>query len=92
MACPTCDHTLEGIESPGAALRYFHCPRCGTFVIRDATNTIGDTVYVPKLVERCREFERSQLAGPEWSSTIAAAKVWHSLGIRESINTPENRT
>ena len=28
MACPTCDHTMQGIG--GAVPRTFWCPRCGT--------------------------------------------------------------
>ena len=78
MACPTCDHTLEcfGVVED---MRLFHCPRCGTV-------KAGESVYVPKLVERCREFAQFGLAHPQDSEFH-----WKRLGIAESINLPEAR-
>jgi DNA-directed RNA polymerase subunit RPC12/RpoP len=72
MNCGTCGHTLEAIDSPDSR-RYFHCPRCGTFVIVQADGM--GSIYVPKLVDRCRTLERQ----------------WHRLGIAESIRPPEDR-
>lgn len=45
MACPTCDHTMECI-TPGVV---WWCPRCGT--VHAPTG-----FYIPKLVERARDF------------------------------------
>jgi hypothetical protein len=60
----------------------FHCGRCGT--VKD-----GGNVYVPKLVERCREFQKrfdEPVCTPERDYSD-----WNRLGVRESINLPENR-
>jgi len=43
----------------------------------------GEEVFVPKLVERCRQF--SDTLGPAWS------QLWVRCGIAESINRPEDR-
>lgn len=81
MACPTCDHTMEGI-----GYGFFHCPRCGTMRNGDGSLT------VPALVERCREFAGNAITAAkvdrheEW-----VLRQWHRLGIAESISTPENR-
>lgn len=45
MACPTCDHTMQGIGTQGA----FWCPRCGTIMS-------GFVPESPWLVKRCRHF------------------------------------
>jgi hypothetical protein len=66
------------------------CPRCGTVRVTDATSRGGnDKVYVPKLVARCRWFE-VELMRP---MPLPAALVhdWRRVGIRESINRPEDR-
>lgn len=87
MACPTCSHTMASIGDV-AARRVFHCERCGTVKIETYT---GDPqnwrveVYTPKLVERCREFEQ------QLNVVTTSARNWRTLGIAESINTPENR-
>ncbi len=83
MSCPTCSHTmgLIGYCNGGSA---YHCPRCGTV---KHTNNFGDgepRVYVPKLVERCREFTQHAVE-PETMT------LWLRLGIAESIHTPEER-
>ncbi len=81
MACPTCSHTMAAL---GVAERemIFLCPRCGT-------TRQGGNVYVPKLVERCREFRDKAENGMGLSP--ASAHLWHRLGIAESIHTPEGR-
>lgn len=76
MACPTCSATLNAVVRTATAEFFFHCPRCGTL-------QVGDKVYVPALIERCRKF--GDTLGPEW------AKLWHRLGIAEAINLPEAR-
>lgn len=83
MACPTCDKTMTAIVSPasppsiGADIIHW-CPCCGT-----CKDTLG-VAHVPKLVERCREFEPIVL-----DSTLEFA--WAQHGIAESINLPANR-
>ncbi len=89
MPCPTCDHTMEGIGD-AAARRIFHCPRCGTVKIETYTgdpNAWAVDVFVPKLVQRCRDFaERmpKEAAFGRWSD-------WHRLGIAEAIDPPARR-
>lgn len=78
MSCPTCSHTLES-----CTLTISHCPRCGTMVM-------DDRPYVPKLVARCREFEAWCKEAHGWKDTNHYKK-WHSTGIEETINAPENR-
>ena len=77
MPCPTCSATLECLgvleDSP-----VFLCPRCGTV-------TSHGSVYVPKLVERCRQFARIGLL------TENAKRSWHCFGLGESIDLPEDR-
>ncbi len=89
MSCPTCDGTMATLcKQPGSTA--FLCDRCGTVVrIYSADPNGYRDVYVPKLVERCREFEMNHLA----EHTISAKdfRAWTGLGIAESINTPENR-
>jgi endogenous inhibitor of DNA gyrase (YacG/DUF329 family) len=53
--------------------KLFLCPRCGT--IRHWGQT-----HVPKLVERCRQFEKNP------DVHLPKLGVWHRLGIAESIN------
>lgn len=79
MACPNCDHTMQCV-APGV----FWCPRCGTLNNERAF----DALATPWLVERCREFERTELpAMHPWSMAVTE---WLRLGINESINVPEN--
>lgn len=88
MACPTCGHTMGSLPGTDDDLPIFWCSRCGTLKI-GATAT-----DVPKLVERCREFE-------EWMSSQGKdlrrfypegiKEELHRLGIAESINKPGDR-
>lgn len=93
MACPTCDHTLAQLASVSEAVSYLHCERCGTVVIENLV--IGSrSVYTPKLVERCREFEESIHTFQDLSGLTRyeiTKNEWQSLGIAESINKPEDR-
>lgn len=85
MSCPTCDHTLEGI-----GYGMFHCPRCGT--LKGCPN--ADAVFVPALVERCRNFmtHMTDEEGPLTAGQrLTFRQEWHRLGVNESTNTPENR-
>lgn len=77
MACPSCDHTMQGLGH-GA----MWCPRCGT------TKTEAGTFYTPALVSRCRSFAESLfgLGASHW-----ARHEWKKLGIAESINLSANR-
>lgn len=56
MPCDTCGHTLESVGHLNALWRVFHCPRCGTMVIKKRSSMIegqGETrreVTTPKLV------------------------------------------
>lgn len=82
MACPTCDHTMEGLDCG-----YYWCPRCGTLKEQQGM----ERVQPPKLVERCREFERDvtkKLSG-NWLDDVLIE--WNRLGIAESINPPGRR-
>ena len=85
MPCPTCDHTLESLGRSDRGDVFFLCPRCGTVKV-DALENHGDKVYVPKLVERCREFERTFPPGNPPS--VSYSREWERLGIAEAINPP----
>jgi uncharacterized C2H2 Zn-finger protein len=64
----------------------FWCPRCGTIrtTSKDETEQWVNTDDVPKLVERCREIERS-------AHPVPLFQMWHRLGIAEAINLPGQR-
>lgn len=91
MSCPTCDHTLsrwcihDGMSFDG-------CDRCGTMVVtvigQLKIDPINPRVYVPKLVERCREFGSTMFKDGDLA---AMQDAWHRLGISESIYKPEDR-
>ncbi len=82
MSCPNCDHTMERINAVGSSSSWYWCPRCGT--IREERTDYTTDVSTPKLVERCRVFEKL-LGRSDYT------KEWHHIGIDESINLPENR-
>lgn len=80
MACPTCDHSMESL-----GIGWFWCPRCGTIRRRIVdTMTTATSDSVPELVNRCRRFESHHLPDD-------LAGAWLVIGIRESINRPEDR-
>ncbi len=73
MSCPTCDHTMQHMyHMDGCA---YWCPRCGTVKVDGASH------HVPKLVERCRQFDADTMSSPEW----------RRLGVAEAISRPEER-
>jgi hypothetical protein len=84
---------MEGVGSG-----VFHCPRCGTLKMETVEQlgpggsnpSIRETFYVPKLVERCRAFAADALL-PLLAVQGEVGKLWHRLGIMESINKPEDR-
>ncbi len=81
MSCTTCGDTLYGVGTAAV----WHCPRCGTLLMASGDHM---DIFVPKLVKRCREFERiipTIIVGPAWDSE------WRGLGIAESINLPGER-
>lgn len=82
MTCPTCNHTMERIHE----VMVFQCPRCGTTRVEDS-GTDGPSVYVPKLVSRCREFEKILVN----AGMMTNVQPWRTLGIAESINLPDAR-
>ncbi len=75
MSCATCDHTVQQI-SDGV----FWCPRCGTIKCHIVEGRYNDEP--PMLVLRCRQFSQSNGEGWSWK------KLWHILGIEESIRPP----
>lgn len=68
MSCPTCDHTMVMVDKG-----MFYCERCGTA-------KVGDWIYVPSLIKRCKAFADEQ-----------DQSKWITLGISESINLPNER-
>lgn len=86
--CPTCSHTL-GTLCVHEGMQFVNCDRCGTVVVRILEGDYPDRVYVPKLVERCREFEKT-LPLEGMPSTLTR-ETWHRLGIAEAIRRPEDR-
>jgi hypothetical protein len=87
MSCPTCDHTLAFVCRQPDSLRVFHCTRCGTLVALDASG--DEHATRPKLVDRCREFEKTFPPGNPPS--VSYSREWLALGIAESIHRPEER-
>lgn len=87
MPCPSCGHTLARICTEAETVDHWHCERCGTMVARYPNG--HENVYVPKLVERCRQFEQAEIRALD--PLHPAPKLWHRLGIAESINVPSNR-
>ncbi|HVL14064.1 MAG TPA: hypothetical protein VM529_15955 [Gemmata sp.] len=86
MSCPTCDHTMERIGQTEVGGGIYLCPRCGTVKAHGYNGNV--TTYYPKLVGRCREFERQLGVPGDWHGLY---DEWQTRGIAESINTPENR-
>lgn len=88
MACPTCDHTMSHIGETidGTTRRaIWWCPRCGTLRV-DGFAAFDES---PKLVERCREFEKHLFFK---NRNVATVAEWGRLGVCESIHKPEDRT
>ena len=93
MTCPTCDHTMELLTMDTANdVHYSLCPRCGTVVMneKDLDGRPMSQSFVPKLVERCRDFWRFGLSDGE-CPTSHLVQGWNRVGIAESINTTERR-
>jgi hypothetical protein len=68
----------------GLGYGIFHCPRCGTV----KGSPTPEAVFVPALVERCRQFHREALAA-RYAERLA--DVWHRVGMDKAISMPENR-
>jgi Zn-finger nucleic acid-binding protein len=68
MACPTCSHSMQLLTISREAT-FYACPRCGT-IRRVAGDSTEDTV--PKLVERCREFQIQMAVGTGLGSQYAS--------------------
>lgn len=78
--------SLGGAEQSG--IRLWWCHRCGT--LKSARGTHEET-EAPKLVKRCREFER--LMGDHCTARdyVFLKAFWNSLYLAESINVPADR-
>lgn len=85
MSCPTCDHTMQRLGESGLC-SLFNCPRCGTIKSVHSVDS-REEVYVPALVERCRDFADQAVN----RKTERIADVWRRTGIAEAINKPEGR-
>lgn len=84
MSCPTCDHTMTAIGCRVSDRDFFWCPRCGTIKTCEAEEAV-----VPDLVRRCRKF--IDTAGTAFALIPSLHEQWQWVGIKESINIPENR-
>lgn len=81
MSCSTCGCSMAMIFN-ATRHKAYHCPRCGTI----RSERLGhEDVYVPKLVERCRQFEDCLHVNTH------QGKQWLSLGVEEAIHPPEAR-
>ncbi len=85
MSCPTCGHTM-GRLCVVDDVAFFHCERCGTAAVKTPHND-EPYVYAPKLVERCREFQRLHRSNFD----EFMGDDWQRLGFAESIAKPEDR-
>ena len=77
MACPSCQHTMQGL---GEGI--FWCPRCGSIRYQGL-------VSVPCLVHRVRELHDAMKAAVGFSAWDISK--WNELGLLESIDLPGNR-
>lgn len=78
MNCPTCGLDFESVEVGDGFVWY--CWRCGTLVASE--------LHVPKLVERCLEFEKE--FAPE-SHDEPNLGTWKECGIHECIHKKESQ-
>lgn len=86
MSCPTCSHTMQQLLPPTPGIRqFFWCPRCGTLQTVSESRLYLDA---PMLVERCRKFELYMQGVAGFQDALA---MFHTIGVSESINLPENR-
>ena len=90
MSCKTCGHTMHKLGTEDT-VDFFWCPRCGSI----KRTGWGGFEEPPKLVERCREFIAEMGDDVKHSRgffPVDVKKVWHRLGIGESILPPEQRS
>lgn len=87
--CPICSGTMAKVgERHGDGV--FMCERCGTVKVEDDDRIYAD-IYIPKLVERCRVFEKDVL-GHLTGALFDHLKIrWTTTSIAESIHRPEDR-
>lgn len=88
MNCSTCGQEMAALGYCDGGTVY-HCERCGT--VSHTQTLIGGEprVYVPKLVKRCRDFERA-ISSPGLTAR-GVAPEWARLGIAEAIHLAEDR-
>lgn len=79
MACPTCDHTMQGISDG-----YFWCPRCGTLKRRD--DEPAHTTQ-PQLTK----FIYAQMPATPCTWEYARLKVWHDGSIERGHANADTR-
>jgi DNA-directed RNA polymerase subunit RPC12/RpoP len=88
MACATCGHTMQLVQQDTDGRPTHWCPQCGSL-------TVGAGMpAVPRLVERCREFQLQMSVGTGLGSQYASKPLWalwRRLGIAESIDKPADR-
>ncbi len=89
MSCPSCSHTMQHVGITGNGGNVFHCPQCGTVSQQYDAERFD---YVPKLVPRCREYRKAMLTAREAGTNFGYDTLWHTLGIRESINREGERS
>lgn len=91
MSCPTCDCTMQSLQSP-AGVRHFWCERCGTLKTMNMTLVNGkpvegvDSDSRPALVSRVRKLVQQPMM-----ATMTHQTEMHRLGIFEAIALPEER-
>jgi hypothetical protein len=91
MPCPTCGHTTHSLGVLQGRAHYW-CPRCGTLRSHCGYDADSNPIYddgTPKLVERCRQFEKATDGLGRMAMTWH--QTWARLGIAESINVPADR-
>lgn len=81
MACPTCDHTMQGVRH-----HVYWCPRCGTLKIEN-THSGHHDVQSPKVVDRARQVVQ-YFDSESDAHHLARAQ---SSGLLEAIELPHNR-
>ncbi len=87
MACPTCSHTMHHLgcqfsDDKTVCIGTFYCHRCGTL-------SSEGHVTVPALVDRVKRFRSAAYNGH--GLFPCDVRLWHTLGIGESIEPETER-
>lgn len=92
MACPTCDHTMQGLtvdQEPHAKPVIVHwCPRCGTL---KSVSFEHVEIDVPMLVTRVTSFADGVAHASGFTYREDVMRRLHISGVEEAFRRPNDR-